>query len=37
MVEKNGHKSVRDIENNGYLDALLKKEKTKIAPTLANI
>ena len=27
---KNGHKSVRDIENNGYLDARLKKEeKTK--------
>ena len=22
--EKNGHKSVRDIENNGYLDARLK-------------
>ena len=26
-VEKNGHKSVRDIENNGYLDARLKRKK----------
>ena len=25
--EKNGHKSVQDIENNGYLDARLKKRK----------
>ena len=25
--EKNGHKSVRDIENNGYLDAHLKKRQ----------
>ena len=36
-VEKNGHKSVRDIKNNGYLDARLKKEKNemnKIAPIL---
>jgi hypothetical protein len=24
---KNGHKSVQDIENNGYLDTRLKKEK----------
>ena len=24
---KNGHKSVRDIENNGYSDACLKKEE----------
>ena len=24
-IEKNGHKSVWDIENNGYLDARLKK------------
>ena len=28
-LRKNGHKSVRDIENNGYLDALLKKEKER--------
>ena len=26
-IEKNGHKSVRDIENNGYLDARLKKKR----------
>ena len=26
-IEKNGHKSVQDIENNGYLDARLKKEE----------
>jgi hypothetical protein len=26
-LRKNGHKSVQDIENNGYLDAHLKKEK----------
>jgi hypothetical protein len=26
--------SVRDIKNNGYLDARLKKEVNKIAPTL---
>ena len=26
-IEKNGHKSVRDIENNGYLDASLKKRE----------
>jgi hypothetical protein len=25
--ERNGHKSVQDIENNGYLDARLKKGK----------
>ena len=36
---KNGHKSVRDIENNGYLDAHLKKkrrerEMNKIASAL---
>ena len=32
---KNGHKSVRYIENNGYSDARLKKEEiNKIAPTL---
>ena len=24
---KNGHKSVQDIENNGYIDACLKKER----------
>jgi hypothetical protein len=29
IEKKNGHKSVRDIENNGYLDAHLKKEKEK--------
>ena len=40
-VEKHGHKSVRDIENNGYSDARLKKEnkkkkrdEKKIAPVL---
>ena len=33
-VEKNGHKDVRSIENNGYLDAHHKKE---IVPALANI
>ena len=34
-LRKNGHKSVRDIENNGYLDAHLKKrEMKKIAPAL---
>jgi hypothetical protein len=27
--EKNGHKSVWDIENNGYLDVHLKKKKRK--------
>ena len=27
--EKNGHKSVRDIENNGYSDARLKKKDEK--------
>ena len=26
---KNGHKSVRDIENNGYSDARLKKREEK--------
>jgi hypothetical protein len=26
---KNGHKSVQDIENNGYLDACLKKKKER--------
>ena len=26
-LRKNGHKSVWDIENNGYLDARLKKEE----------
>ena len=26
VEKKDGHKSVRDIENNGYLDARLKKE-----------
>ena len=26
-IEKNGYKSVQDIENNRYLDACLKKEK----------
>ena len=26
-LRKNGHKSVRDIENNRYLDARLKKEE----------
>ena len=31
-VEKNGHKSVRDIKNNGYSDAHLKKEMNKITP-----
>ena len=36
-MRKNGHKSVRDIENNGYLDAHLKKRKemNKIAPVLS--
>ena len=36
VKKKNGHKSVRDIENNGYLDARLKKEERwiKIAPIL---
>ena len=34
--EKNGHKSVQDIENNGYSDARLKKEEmNKIAPVLS--
>ena len=38
-VGKNGYKSVWDIENNGYLDARLKrkkerKEKNKIAHVL---
>ena len=28
-IEKNGHKSVWDIENNGYLDAHLRKEKER--------
>ena len=27
--EKNGHKTVRDIEKNGYFDARLKKRKQK--------
>ena len=29
---KKEHKSVRDIENNRYLDVRLKKEMNKIAP-----
>jgi hypothetical protein len=38
-LRKNRHKSVQDIENNGYLDAHLKKrrkerEMNKIAPVL---
>jgi hypothetical protein len=28
-LRKNGHKSVQNIENNGYLDAHLKKKKEK--------
>jgi hypothetical protein len=28
-IEQNGHKDVRDIENNGYLDARLEKKKEK--------
>ena len=28
-LRKNGHKSVQDIVNNGYLDAGLKKEKER--------
>jgi hypothetical protein len=28
-LKRNGHKSVRDIENNGYLDARLKKEEKR--------
>jgi hypothetical protein len=32
--EKNEHKSVQDIENNGYLDARLEKKRIKIAPVL---
>jgi hypothetical protein len=37
-VENNGHKDVWSIENNGYLDARLKKRKKReIAPALANI
>jgi hypothetical protein len=28
-LRKNGHKSVQDIENNGYLDAHLKKRRNK--------
>ena len=34
MMRKNGHKSVRDIENNGYLVARPKKMRIKIAPVL---
>ena len=34
VLEKNGHKDVRSIENNGYLDAHHKKE---IVPALENI
>jgi transposase-like protein len=26
-LKRNGHKSVRDIENNGYLDVRLKKKR----------
>jgi hypothetical protein len=43
IEEKNGHKDVRDIENNRYLDAYLKKrekkekERIKIAQALAKI
>ena len=36
-LRKNGHKSVQDIENDGYLDAhLIKRERemNKIAPVL---
>ena len=28
-LEKNGHKSVRDTENNGYPDTRMKKKKNK--------
>ena len=35
VEKKNGHKSVCDIENNGYLDACLKKEMNKIAHILS--
>jgi hypothetical protein len=28
-IEQNGHKDIRDIENNGYLDARLKKRKRR--------
>jgi hypothetical protein len=28
-LKRNGHKSVRGIENNGYLDARLKKRKRR--------
>jgi hypothetical protein len=34
-VEKNGHKDVQSIENNGYRDA--RHEKREITPALANI
>ena len=34
-LKKNGHKNVWDIENNGYLDAHMKKEReNKIAPVV---
>jgi hypothetical protein len=29
-LKRNEHKSVRNIENNGYLDAHLKKEKNEM-------
>ena len=29
-LRKNGHESVRDIENNGYLDARLEKKRRKM-------
>jgi hypothetical protein len=35
IIEKNGHKSVWDIENSGYNDARHKKERRKIAPALS--
>ena len=37
VLKKNGHKDVRNIENNGYKDACLKNIEKKIAPTLTKI
>ena len=36
-IEKNGHQSVQDIKNNGYLDARLKKEKERKMNKIARV
>jgi hypothetical protein len=36
-LKRNGHKSVQDIENNGYLDVHLKKKEKKKMNKIASV